>query len=548
MGLSLIEVFQPDEDIYGNSIGSLGNISRAIVERKPKRNIQLRDYQDAAYVSLLNDWQSGIRSCLLVLATGLGKTILFSKIIDEWTGGRVLVLMHLEELLQNAYTEISEITGEIIGIERGPERNDHERVTVSLIQTFIHTYKRFDPNYFGLIIIDEAHHSASDAYQRILQYFQSAKVAGLTATDGRSDGKQLPFQKCSYRMDIGRGISEGYLVPVRGRRVIIDSIDLDRVKKKATVDDFDDSALDDEMIKGAAAIADVIASDYCFDKGILFFPGCASAKLTSEFINKKFSGLSVYIDGKITGKQRRNLVGELREGKANWLCNVGIATEGFNWPEASVVGMCCPTLSRSAYVQRAGRGTRPLAELLNGVSDSGLRKNLIAESSKPYMTILDFVGVSANLNLITHESFLKEPEEVKDVEKEQRQEEDDQGEEQEPEEQDFRTNIGFSRIASGVQSRTLHSIEEFDAVEGLSSPQNTLELKTQIPKEEELLSERQYNLLKKFGIDDPFLTRGLAQPLVGFIFQNKCRLNGLQRNILKKMYRDSSSSYIGTDV
>jgi superfamily II DNA or RNA helicase len=545
----LIEVFQPGEDIYGNSIGSLGNISRAIVERKPKRNIQLRDYQDAAYVSLLNDWQSGVRSCLLVLATGLGKTILFSKIIDEWTGGRVLVLMHLEELLQNAYTEISEITGEIIGIERGPERNDHERVTVSLIQTFIHTYKRFDPNYFGLIIIDEAHHAASNAYLTILDWFKSAKVVGLTATDGRADGKGLPFQRVSYRMGIDRGIGEGYLVPILGRRIIIDSIDLDRVKKKATVDDFDDSALDDEMVKGAAAIADVIYNDYSFDKGILFFPGCASAKLTSEFLNKKSQGLSVYIDGKITGRVRRDLINRLRNGDSNWLCNVGIATEGFNWPEASVVGMCCPTLSRPAYVQRAGRGTRPLAGLLNGLGSKLERNSAIQESSKPYMTILDFVGVSANLNLITHESFLKEPEETKDVEKEQRQEEDDQGEEQEPEEQDFRTNIGFSRIASGIQSRTLHSIEEFDAVEGLSSPQNTLELKTQIPKEEELLSEKQYNLLKKFGIDDPFLTRGLAQPLVGFIFQNKCRLNGLQRNILKKMYKDTafSNSRIGTD-
>jgi superfamily II DNA or RNA helicase len=548
MGLSLIEVFQPGEDIFEHSIGNFANIIRPIDIRKPKKNIQLRDYQDAAYSAVIRDFESGVRSCLVVLATGLGKTILFSKIIDEWTQGRVLVLQHLEELLQNAYQEISEITGEIIGIERGPERNDHERVTVSLIQTLQHTYQRFSRDYFSLIIIDEAHHSASDIYRRVLEYFSIAKVVGLTATDARSDGKHLPFQRCSFRMGIAEGIGQGYLVPVRGRRVIIDSIDLTRVKKKATVDDFDDSALDDEMVKGAAAIADVIYNDWSFDKGILFFPGCASAKLTSEFLNKKSEGLSVYIDGKITGKERRSLVSRLRNGQANWLCNVGIATEGFNWPEASVVGMCCPTLSRSAYVQRAGRGTRPEAGLLDGIQESGKRIHAILNSSKPYMTILDFVGVSANLNLITHESFLQDTDQSTNEQEKQRQEEEDPGDEQELEEQELIQPFGFSRIASGIQSRTLHSIEEFDAVEGLgcSSRQTTLELKTAIPKEEELLSEKQYNLLKKFGIDDPFLTRRLAQPLVGFIFQHNCRLSGIQRNVLKKLYKDANSK-IGTD-
>lgn len=502
------------------------------------QEIQLRDYQQAAYEACISDLQR-YRSSLIVLATGLGKTILFSKIIQNWKG-RVLVLVHLEELLQNAYQEIEAITGEIIGIERQKDRENGERVVVSLIHTLAHTYTRFHPDFFSLIIIDEAHHSSSNAYKRILEYFRSAKCLGLTATDSRADGKSLPFDICSYRMGIRDGIGQGYLVPIRGRRVIIDSINLSKVKQTSS-GDFDDEALDDEMVKGASAIADIIVSDYPFDKGILFFPGCASAKLTSELINKRLANLSVYIDGKITGKDRRLLVNSLRCGSANWLCNVGIATEGFNWPEASVIGMCAPTLSRAAYVQRAGRGTRPLAGLLNGLQNPGMRTLAIQTSNKPYMTILDFVGISANLNLISAESFLEPIDNEKP--KEDRAKVDRERQELDSEEPDsvegdkVRIDLGISRIASNIQSRTVHSTEEFDPFEASGQFEKGVELKvTQV--QTETLSDKQYNLLKRCGVcDDPTLTRHQAQTVIKFIAGKGFRLNSADKEVAKKLYR-----------
>ena len=529
-----IEVFG---NIYDGSVCEY--VAPIILPERKKAEIQLRDYQQDAIDCCFFDL-SKYRSSLIVLATGLGKTILFSKFIESWKG-RVLVLVHLEELLQNAYQEIEAITGEIIGIERQKDRADGERVVVSLIHTLAHTYTRFPPNFFSLIIIDEAHHSASDVYIRILQYFASAKVVGLTATDGRADKKRLPFDKCSYRMGIREGIESGYLVPIRGRRVIIDSINLTRVKTTGT-GDFDDQALDDEMVKGASAIADVISNDYAFSKGILFFPGCASAKLTSELLNKRLHGISVYIDGKITGAERRKLVSGLKTGEANWLCNVGIATEGFNWPEAAVIGMCAPTLSRAAYVQRAGRGTRPLAGLLNGVSKKEQRIQLIKDSQKPYMQILDFVGISANLNLISAESFLEpvnnEKEEPKERKKsveadDERQEVDSEGTEQ----QRTVIDLGIRKIVSGTQSRTIHSTEEFDPFEASGQYEETVKLKSSIVSND-LLSEKQYNLLKRWGIDDDKLTKKQAQTIVGFIASVGFRLSAADKLIARKLYKD----------
>lgn len=505
--------------------------------------IQLRDYQIQAYEACLKDLKTH-RSSLLVLATGLGKTILFSKIIQNWKG-RVLVLTHLEELLQNAYQEIEAITGEILGIERQKDRENGERIVVALIHTLSHTYTRFPPNFFSLIIVDEVHHAASSVYTRVLDYFTNAKVIGLTATDLRADGKRLPLDVCSYRMGIKEGIEQGYLVPIRGRRIIIDSVNLTRVKQTGS-GDFDDKALDDEMVKGASAIADVICNDYSFDKGILFFPGCASAKLTSELLNKRISGVSVYVDGKIVGRERRSLVQRLREGSANWLCNVGIATEGFNWPEASVIGMCAPTTSRTAYVQKVGRGTRPLAGLLNGCVTPISRIESIRSSTKPYMTILDFVGISANLNLISAESFL-EPITNDKQEERTRAKIDDDGQEGDREESEgaedesISVNLGISRIVSGIQSETHHSTEEFDPFEASGEFQESVKLKSSTISNE-LLSEKQYNLLKRWGIDDATLTKKQAQSIVGFIASVGFRMSAADKQIARKLYNDVKAS------
>jgi len=542
------------------TIEVFGNIYDALPNRVPDclvidvvksetSKIQLRDYQQEAYEACLSDLRRH-RSSLIVLATGLGKTILFSKIIESWKG-RVLVLVHLEELLQNAYQEIEQITGEVLGIERGPEHHLGERIVVGTIQTVSLRLDKFDPKHFSLIIIDEAHHSASEAYKRLLRHFESARLIGLTATDARADGKKLPFEVCSYRMGIREGIESGYLVPIRGRRIVVDSINLTKVKTKES-GDFDEQALDDEMVKGASAIADVIAADFAFDKGILFFPGCASAKLTSELLNKRIPDLSVYVDGKITGKERRILVNRLRQGHANWLCNVGIATEGFNWPEASVIGMCAPTLSRAAYVQRAGRGTRPLAGLLNGFTNAPDRISAIADSVKPYMQILDFVGISANLNLISAESFLepvenetKEPKEPKERKNRAETDEERPSDDSEGTESDkVRVDLGISRIARTVQSRTVHSTEEFDPFEASGQFEKGVELKV-TAVQTETLSEKQYALLKRCGVcDDATLTRQQAQQLVKFIAGKGFRLNSADKEIARKLYKDIKNASI----
>lgn len=537
-----------DDDVPRLPLRRLSSASPQLSLVQPKKSIVLRDYQQEATDACLRDLQT-YRSSLIVLATGLGKTILFCKLVEQWEG-RVLVLAHLEELLQNARDDLRSITGEAVGTERGKDHHEGERIVVGLIQSVRSRLHHFKPNHFSLIIIDEAHHAASKDYRRVIDYFAGAKVVGLTATDGRADGEALPFETCSYRMGILEGIEQGYLVPVTGQRVIIDAINLSRVKRKADGEgDFDDTALDDEMVKGASAIADVLTKDYPFEKGILFFPGCASAKLTCELINEREPDSAIYIDGMITGEARRELVRKLRDGEARWLCNVGIATEGFNWPEASVVGMCCPTLSRPAYAQRVGRGTRPLAGLLNGLSSTGQRRAAIAGSNKPSMLILDFVGVSASLDLISAETFLQEP--ANDTEEEDSflgSGEENEGEEPEEESNISPLNLNLRALAKGIKSETKHSYDEFNPFEASGQKYEAVELKGSEFGKEESLSYKQYRLLCRNGIDDESLTKSEAQKLVGFIASEGFRLSAVKLGVLKKLHREILDARLGSFV
>lgn len=509
---------------------------------QPKKAITLRDYQEEATNSCLSDLQAH-RSSLIVLATGLGKTILFCKLVQQWEG-RVLVLAHLEELLQNARDDLRSITGEAIGTERGNEHHEGERIVVGLIQSVRSRLHHFKPDHFSLIIVDEAHHAASKDYRRLLDHFSGAKVVGLTATDGRADGEPLPFATVSYRMGIREGIEGGYLVPIRGRRVVIDKLDLSKVKRTGRdgEGDFDEKHLDDVMVGNTAAIADVLVNDYPFDKGILFFPGRASAKLTCEMLNEREPDSAVYIDGETKPNERRTLINMLRNGERRWLCNVGIATEGFNWPDATIVGMCSPTLSRPAYVQRVGRGTRPLAGLLNGLLTPSLRKAAIAGSSKPSMLILDFVGVSASLDLITSETFLDDPKvELSDDDEETfgtvEEREVPESDDDDADTFGLSVNVNMRAIAKAIKSKTVHSYDNFDPFEPSGERGPKFELKSELGKEPSI-SHKQLRLLQKYGIGDESLTKSEAQKLVSYAAGQGFRLWGPQLGLIKKMYRE----------
>ena len=157
----------------------------------------LRPYQQEAVGSIRDEWDRGTLKTLLVLPTGTGKTIVFAAITEECVrkGERVLILAHRGELLEQAADKIKKSTGLGCSVEKAEQTciGSWFRVTVGSVQTLMRDKRLagFKRDYFDTIVIDEAHHCISDSYQKVLGYFQNAKVLGVTATPDRGDMKDL---------------------------------------------------------------------------------------------------------------------------------------------------------------------------------------------------------------------------------------------------------------------------------------------------------------------------------------------------------------------
>ena len=184
---------------------------------------ELRPYQQQARERIHAEWENGHTRTLLVLPTGTGKTIVFASVAADQVraGHRVLILAHRGELLEQAADKLQRSTGLVSAVEKADATclNTWFRVVVGSVQTLQRTARleRFSHDYFGTIIIDEAHHCISESYQKILQHFDSAHVLGVTATPDRGDMQNLGqvFDSLAYEYTLPKAIREGYLSPIK---------------------------------------------------------------------------------------------------------------------------------------------------------------------------------------------------------------------------------------------------------------------------------------------------------------------------------------------
>lgn len=351
------------------------------------------------------------RSCLVVMATGLGKTRLGGAIAGDWPGN-VLWLAHRDELIQQARDDLERITGEMVEVEQGQQRaSSRARIVVGSVDTVKRQNRldRYGEDRFSLVIVDEAHHYTAATYRRPLDFFKGAKLLGLTATPDRGDEKALGqiFDDVAFVFDIQNGIEQGYLVPIRAHTVEMKEIDISGVKTQAG--DLVAAQLDEVMLKACAGIVSETIRYEPTRRGIGFMPGVKSAELAAQLCNKAKPGSASFVSGATPQDERRDLVRAFKEGRTQYLWNCMIATEGFDAPNCSLIIQGRPTKSRALYAQMAGRGTRVpagLVESMDGQERAGERRAAIAASPKPDMVLLDFVGNAGKHSLISAADIL----------------------------------------------------------------------------------------------------------------------------------------------
>lgn len=428
----------------------------------------LRWYQREAADRITAAFKEG-RSTLVVMATGMGKTVLFGAVAKRWPGP-VLVLAHRDELVGQARKHLERATGEIVDLEQAEfKANLRTRIVVGSVASF--HKKRLEQmaqDRFTLIIVDECHHAMSSQYDKVLSHFKHAKVLGVTATPDRADEKALGkvFDSVAYVMDIEDGIESGYLVPIRGRTIVMDEIQLDRVEvgTLSGAKDLQTGQLDEEMLKVVEGVCRETLRLEPDRQGIAFFPGVRSAELACQKFNTLRPGSCCFLSAGTPYLERKRIVEDFKAGRYQMLANCAIATEGFDCPPVSLIVQARPTLSRSFYAQTIGRGTRPLAGLVDafaGREEAADRRRVIAESRKPDCMVLDFVGNSTKHSLIGLEDVLGgnySELEVQEAKKRRKKGDDDR----DPRELLLEARRELERLARSTKAKVKSTVRDFD--------------------------------------------------------------------------------------
>lgn len=322
--------------------------------------MELRPYQETARQKVQEEWKEGKKRTLLVLPTGTGKTIVFSKIIEDRVkkGERVLVIAHRGELLEQASDKLYKSTGLKTATEKAEQTSlgSFYRVVVGSVQTLQREKRlnQFPPEYFDTIVIDEAHHAISDGYQRVLQHFEDANVLGVTATPDRGDMRNLGsyFESLAYEYSLPEAIKSGYLSPIKALTIPL-KLDLSNVKQQAG--DFSTKDLGTALDPYLEQIAEEMKKQ-CFNrKTVVFLPLVKTSQKFRDILNKH-GFKAAEVNGESV--DREQVLKDYEEGKYNVLCNSMLLTEGWDCPSVDCVIVLRPTKVRALYSQMVGRGTR----------------------------------------------------------------------------------------------------------------------------------------------------------------------------------------------
>lgn len=317
-------------------------------------------YQNEVHDSVLKSWRSH-RAVLVALPTGGGKTFCANRLIKahlDSRGKRCLVLAHTRKLVSQFAAASESDFGLHVSIESGTSRCDDSPVVCGTIQSIsrrIQTDKRFHPESFDRIIIDEAHRALSPGYKAVDAHFKNAKILGITATPRRTDQKDLMqfFDAKAIDIPIQRLIKEGYLAPIKIENFPIKI----EVKKEKKTGDFSEKDVAHAIEPYLSSCADELAKRIGNRCGLVFLPLVATSISFCEMLRAR-GVRAAHISGDTSQSEQAEIERGLSLGTYQVVCNSMLWTEGVDIKMVSLILNLRLTESWVLYTQICGRGTR----------------------------------------------------------------------------------------------------------------------------------------------------------------------------------------------
>ena len=335
--------------------------------------MQLRQYQQQAVDAVYKYLRRYDDNPCVVIPTAGGKTPILATIvkdaIQQWDG-RVMILSHVKELLEQAVDKIHTVYPECdIGIySTGLKRWDTDnKCIVAGIQS---AYRNTDGfGKFDLIIVDEAHlipEKGDGMYRNFLRRMKDnnpeLRVIGLTATPYRMTSGPIcapdnVLNNICFEVGVKELLQQGFLCPLRSKasRQEIDASGL-----HIRGGEFIESEVDKLMNTGdlvAQACAEIIS--YARErKAVIIF--CCSIDHAQNVLAhiRKHDSTAEAVFGDTLPSFRAEILERFKAGKIKFLINVGVLTTGFDAPNIDCVVLLRPTASPGLYYQMVGRGFR----------------------------------------------------------------------------------------------------------------------------------------------------------------------------------------------
>ena len=301
----------------------------------------LRDYQQDLYRKTVEAFKNGKRRVLIVAPCGSGKSYLFAEMVRR-TAGECLVLVHRNELKQQ-HKELFDSLG----------------ITNARVETYQTENKRLGRNPTPhLLVVDEAHLSRSNTWQKIIEYYDTWTVA-MSATPCRLDGKPLgEIYDCLVQgVDTRWLIEHERLAPYEYYApTLVEADGLRKVAGDYVVSDLE------QLMTGRAIYGDVIKSYQRIAPGERSICYCVSikhARETADAFNSAGIRAAAISSGTPAGR-REQIMEDFRRGELSVLCNCTLLSEGISIDEISCVLMLRPTESVALGIQQMMRSMRYL--------------------------------------------------------------------------------------------------------------------------------------------------------------------------------------------
>lgn len=348
--------------------------------------MQLRPYQQAAVDAVYEHLRSKETNPCVVIPCGCGKSLVLAQIakdaVEKWNG-RVLILAHVKELLEQNADKIRKLCPELkIGIYSAGlrSRDTTEQVIVAGIQSVYN--KACELDAFDLVIVDEAHLISSEGdgmYRTFLSDMKvinpHVRVIGLTATPFRLKGGLICkpeniLNEICYEAGLKEMIQQGYLSPLisRAGRAEANLANL-HIRGGEFISDEVAAAMDNDALV-TSACREIVELTRDRKSVLIFTASVDHCKHVAEKI-QAFSGKEcAIVTGDTSPAERAEIIARFKgefipadlfgtpKPPLKFLANVNVLTTGFDAPNTDCVVMLRPTNSPGLLIQCAGRGTR----------------------------------------------------------------------------------------------------------------------------------------------------------------------------------------------